>query len=91
MYYDWSRAKNEWLKAERGVCFEDILTAFDEGNILETIEHPNRAKYPHQKQLIVNIRGYIYLVPYVENDEKIFFKTIIPSRKATKERLKGGK
>ena len=29
------------------------------------------------------IENYVYLVPYVEKNDEIFLKTIIPSRKAT--------
>lgn len=89
--YDWSEAKNSKLKTERGVSFEDVLTALDEGLLLDTITHPNKLRYNNQKVYVVKIEDYIYLVPYVEDDEKIFLKTIIPSRKATRKYLKGDK
>jgi hypothetical protein len=87
--YDWSSSKNAKLKAERSVSFEDILIAIDEDRILAIIEHPNKLRYGHQKIYVINIRDYAYLVPYVEDNEKIFLKTIIPSRRATKKYLKG--
>ena len=77
--------------AERSVCFEDILTAIDEDRILDNLEHTNRLRYKGQRILIVELNNYAYLVPYIEDDTKIFLKTIIPSRKATKKYLQGGK
>lgn len=84
-YFDWDPKKNEQLKKERGISFEEILVAIDEGNILDIIEHSSKKKYPNQKIFIVNIDSYAYLIPFVEDKEKIFLKTIIPSRKATKK------
>ena len=86
-YFDWSSEKNDRLKQERDVIFEDVLIAIDDGRLLDVISHKDTKKYPHQHVLVVAIRGYVYLVPYVEDDEKIFLKTIIPSRKATKKYL----
>lgn len=86
-YFDWNDDKNEILKQEREISFEDILVAIDEGKLLDVVQHKNASKYPAQKILIVNINNYAYLVPFVENKEKIFLKTIIPSRKATKKYL----
>ena len=87
--YDWSDEKNEWLQQERGVVFEDIVFHLSQGGLLDTIEHPNQQQYPGQKIFIVNVEGYAYLVPFVEDDEMIFLKTIIPSRKMTKQYLGG--
>lgn len=84
-YFDWNSDKNETLKHEREVSFEDILVAIDEGKLLDVVQHKNKTKYPDQKIFIVNVNQYAYLVPFVEDDEKIFLKTIIPSRKATKK------
>jgi len=77
--------KKRLAQGRTRVCFEDILIAIDERRVLANLEHPNKARYPKQRQLVVEANGYIYLVPYVEDDGKIFFKTIIPSRKATKD------
>lgn len=84
-YYDWSKEKNELLKLERDVTFEEVQTAIESGNLLDTIIHPNFKRYPNQKVFIVNIRNYAYLVPFVEDEEKVFLKTIIPNRYATKK------
>ena len=84
-YFDWNPEKNEWLKRERDISFEEVVTAYEEGQVVAIIVHHNPKRYPGQKLFIVIIRAYVYLVPFVEDDEKIFLKTIIPSRKATKE------
>lgn len=87
--YDWSPEKNDVLKRERGIAFEDIVFHLDRGGLLDTIEHPNQDRYPGQKILIVNVEGYACLVPFIEADHVIFLKTIIPSRKMTKLYLGG--
>ena len=87
--YDWSIEKNDWLKRERGLAFEDIVFHIDQGGLLDTLEHPNQARYPRQKVFIGNVEGYACIVPFVEEDEIIFLKTIIPSRKMTKRYLGG--
>jgi len=84
-YIDWDKEKNEQLKQERELSFEDILLAIEEGNLVDIVERPNKNRYPNQKIFIVEIDKYAYLVPFVEDEEKIFLKTIIPSRKATKQ------
>ncbi|MBI5147737.1 MAG: BrnT family toxin [Parcubacteria group bacterium] len=84
-YVDWDPEKNERLARERGISFEAMLVAIEDGNILDIVEHPNARKYPNQKMLIVRFQEYAYLVPFVEDEERIFLKTIIPSREATKK------
>lgn len=71
----------------RDVSFEEVLIAIDEGGLLDIIDHPPKTRYPSQKIFVVNINNYAYLVPFVEDEEKVFLKTIIPSRKATKKYL----
>jgi uncharacterized DUF497 family protein len=89
----WSRIKNQELIASRGISFEDILFGLDNKKLLDDLPHPNKEKYPHQRLMILDIKNYVYVVPYVEDEKKIFLKTIIPSRKATKDYLgaKNGK
>ena len=84
-HFDWSEEKNEQLRRERDIGFEEVLIAIDEGRILDIVEHSDKKKYPNQKIFIIDIDNYAYLVPFVEDNEKIFLKTIIPSRKATKK------
>ena len=84
---NWNREKNEWLRKNRGICFEDILFYLDNNYLIDDVEHPNQNKYTGQRMMILNIVEYIYLVPYVESEDEIFLKTIIPSRKATKDYL----
>ncbi len=84
---NWSTEKNIRLKAERGVSFEEVLSAMAHGALLDVCAHPNKEQYPNQRLLIVRIRGYAYLVPFVETATEVFLKTIIPSRKATRDYL----
>jgi len=86
----WNAEKNLSLQAERGVSFEEVLSSISQGGLITVMDHPNRAKYGHQRMLVVRIRDYAYLVPYVETNEEIFLKSIVPSRKATREFLSGG-
>lgn len=81
--FRWDNEKNELLKKNRGVCFEQVVILMEQGNVVDTIEHPNQDRYPGQKIAIVKINDYAYLVPYVQESEAIFLKTIIPSRKVT--------
>ena len=84
-YIDWDNQKNELLKKEREISFEEVLIAIEEGQILDIVEHPNKKRYLNQKIFIIKISSYAYLVPFVEDDDKIFLKTIIPSREAVKK------
>ena len=81
--FRWSTAKNDLLKQERGVSFEQITVAVETGGLLEIVPHQNPAKYPRQKIMVVDVAGYAFLVPFVEEEDHFFLKTIIPSRKAT--------
>ena len=85
--FDWDPKKNQQLIEERGVSFEEVIFHLQSDGLLDDIAHPNQAEYSHQRIFIVAIESYAYLVPYVESDEHIFLKTIIPSRKATKQYL----
>ena len=82
--YNWNAEKNNQLIAERDKSFEEVIFFIENGGLLDEIAHPNRTSYPNQQMFVVAIDGYVYLIPYVENDEEIFLKTIIPSRKFTK-------
>ena len=84
-YYDWNNEKNALLKKSRGVSFEQVILAIASGDLIDRLKHPNPEKYPNQRVFLVKIEEYIYSVPYVEDDEKIFLKTIIPNRKETKK------
>jgi hypothetical protein len=87
----WNPEKSLSLKAERDVSFEEVLTAIAQGGLTAMMDHPNRAKYGHQKMFVVAIRGYAYLVPFVESEKESFLKSIMPSRKATRDFLSGDK
>ena len=85
--YRWSAEKNEQLKSERGLSFERVVVAMETDGLLDILAHPNPAKYPRQRVLVVAFDGYVHLVPFVEEDEYYFLKTIIPSRKASRDYL----
>ncbi len=82
--FSWNKNKNKQLKLERGLCFEDFIAKVNGGNILDLIKHPNAKKYPNQVIYIVELMGYVCMVPCVKEDNQIFLKTIIPSRKMQK-------
>jgi uncharacterized DUF497 family protein len=82
--YSWNPEKNEKLILERGISFEEIVLNIELGHEIEIYDHPNQQKYPGQKISAVNVEDYVYFVPFIESEDGIFLKTIIPSRKATK-------
>ena len=89
-HFNWNNEKNEKLRAERGVSFEEAVLAIEQGQLLDILEHPNKEKYINQKIFVVKIYNYVWLIPFVENENEVFLKTIIPSRKATKHYIGGG-
>lgn len=88
--FRWSPEKNDQLKAERGISFEQMTVAVETNGLLDVLTHPNQAKYPSQRILVVASDGYAYLVPFVEEADHYFLKTVIPSRKATRDYLSAG-
>ena len=84
--FDWSTEKNQRLVDERGVSFERIVSAIEHGGLVDVLEHPNQDRYPGQMIYVVEVSEYIHLVPCVmQTDGTRFLKTIIPSRKATRD------
>ena len=90
-YFSWNNEKNQLLKTERNISFEEVVFQIEKKRILDIVEHPNQEKYKGQKIFIISIHNYAYLVPFMESEEEIFLKTIIPSRKATRKYLGGKK
>jgi uncharacterized DUF497 family protein len=88
--FRWNTEKNKLLKEERGITFKHIIISIENGGLVDVLKHPNTEKYPNQKILVVEHNGYVYLVPFVEEDEYYFLKTVIPSRKATRDYLSKG-
>ena len=88
--FRWSPEKNEQLQLDRGISFENMVVAVESGGLMDILAHPTLAKYPNQKMLVVASDGYAYLVPFVEEDDHFFLKTVIPSRKATRDYLNQG-
>ncbi|MCX7193094.1 MAG: toxin [Proteobacteria bacterium] len=85
--FRWNHEKNETLKIERSISFEEIVLAIEADGLLDELRHPNPEKYPNQSVFVVALDGYVYLVPYVEEADYYFLKTVIPSRKATRDYL----
>lgn len=88
--FRWNSEKNETVKAERGISFESIVVSIETGGLLDILAHPNQTKYPRQRVLVVACDSYAFLVPFVEEEDYFFLKTIIPSRKATRDYLNQG-
>jgi len=88
--FRWNPQKGESLKTERGVSFEDIVVAIESGGLQDVLTHPNQAKYSKQRVLVVVCDSYVYLVPFIEEEDYLFLKTVIPSRKATRDYLNQG-
>jgi len=86
--YQWDDEKNAILKRTRGVSFEQAVMHVEGGDVLDVIAHPNKARYPNQQVLVVNINDYAYAVPFVEQGDERFLKTIVPSRKLTRRYLR---
>ena len=85
--FSWNQEKNVKLKRERGIGFEDVIFQINRGEVLDIVDNPNKEKYPNQRVFIMDINEYVYYVPFVEDENEIFLKTIIPSRKLKNEHL----
>lgn len=90
-HFRWNHEKNEQLKTERSISFEEIVLAIEADGLLDILQHPNPEKYANQQVFVVALEGYAYLLPFVEEADFHFLKTIIPSRKATRDFLQGDK
>lgn len=87
--FRWKIEKNEWLKLNRNICFEDAVFFIERGDLLDIIDNPNQEKYKGQKIYIVKINKYVFMVPFAEDKDGISLNTIIPSRKLTRIYLGG--
>jgi hypothetical protein len=88
--FRWGVEKNAELVSSRGISFENVVVAVEGGGLLDILVHPNRSRYPNQRVMVVSWDGYAYLVPFVEEKDHYFLKTVIPGRKATRDYLKQG-
>ena len=85
--FNWNAGKNEQLRSDRGISFEEILFHIENGDVLDILEHPNQKRYKGQRIFVVAVEEYVHLVPFIEDKTEVFLKTIIPSRKSTKKYL----
>ena len=84
--FDWSTDKNRQLIEQRAISFETVISAIEQGGLIDVLEHPNQRRYPGQSIYVVQVNEYLYLVPFVtQTDGTRFLKTIIPSRKAMRD------
>ena len=81
--FNYNIEKSVKLKKERGLSFEEIISLIEAGKLVDVLEHTNKDEYFQQKIYLIDVDGYLWLVPFVENDEEIFLKTAFPSRKYT--------
>lgn len=88
--FRWNHAKNEALKIKRGISFEVIALAIEADGLLDELRQPKPEKHPNPSVLVVTFDDYVYLAPYVEEPDYYFLKTVIPSRKATRDYLLRG-
>jgi hypothetical protein len=86
-YFSWGPEKNELLRNERGIGFEEIVFHIERGDLLNVLEHSNPDRYPGQSILVARVDDYAYLVPFSESEDEVLLRTIIPSRKATRDYL----
>jgi uncharacterized DUF497 family protein len=82
---EWNVEKNNLLKKTRNISFEDVEDAILNDEIIDIVDHHNKESYPNQEILIVRIKDYICYVPFVLENNVMFLKTIIPSRKHNKK------
>lgn len=87
--FEWNDDKNKWLKEHRNISFEEIVFFIENDGMLDSYGHPNKKKYPGQSVFVVQTDIYVYLVPYVEEEECYFLKTIIPNSEAKRKYLEG--
>ena len=83
--YRWSEEKNILLITQRGISFNDVIYELENNGVLDNYKHPNEDKYPNQYIYVIRLKGYIHYVPYVVEEDYIFLKNIIPSRKLNKK------
>lgn len=88
MDYRWSADKDAWLRAERGIGFEELVAAMESGGLRNDRAHPHSNRV-HQRMLWVEHGGRVWVLPYVQDGEGRFLKTAYPSRQARKKLAQG--
>ncbi len=82
--FEWNEDKNRWLKRYRDISFEEVVYYIENGGLIDSYEHPNKERYQNQSIFVILTDRYVYIVPYVEEENYYFLKTIIPNREAKK-------
>lgn len=79
--------KTPTRRQHRRISFDEIVVHLGRGDVWKTSPHLNRKRYPHQSIAFVIVEDYVYLVPFDVVGDVISLRTIIPSRKATRQYL----
>ncbi len=85
----WDPAKNRLMKKTRGVSFEDVVFCIENGKLLTILRHPNVKRYGNPRLFVIDINGYAWVAPFIEDERTIVLKTVFPSRKLTHLLLRG--
>lgn len=86
--FEYDPEKDQKLRQERNISFDEIIMLIHEGKLIDILDHPNQSQYAKQKIYVLDVDGYVWLIPYVQNDNRIFLKTAFPSRKHTKQYIR---
>jgi hypothetical protein len=77
--YVWEDANDRFLRANRGISFDDIVDALNEG--LYEVQRNWSRRHPGQRVFIVQIKSYPWAVPFDETPDVIVLRTAYPSRR----------
>ena len=85
MKFDWDPRKNETIKDEHGISFDEIVDLISKGFMIKTMKNPSK-KYKGQKVILVRKGNSIFMVPYEIRNKK---RRLI-NRSTRIRRLRGG-
>lgn len=80
-----NQVKNTKLKLTRGIGFDEVAKIIKSKIFLDLIDNPNQKKYRNQKLFLIQIEGSVFVVPFVEEKDYIFFKNSLSKSKIYKE------
>ncbi len=75
----WDDTKNQKLKIEREISFEEIAEIILRKEYLDILDNPTRSD---QQIFVIILNDYIHSVPFIIDEQSnIILKTAYPSRK----------
>lgn len=80
----YSQRKDVAFRQGRGIGFKEIIAVIEAQAWLDISFHPNQLKHPNQMIFLIELRGYVWVVPFDVDSNRIFLRTAYASRKATK-------